>query len=118
MALWALFRKLPSPVLVLLGIPMVAVGLWLRTKAYPFPWLMPVGLVPYGFASSDYFPLLPNFGYFLLGAALGRKIYAEKKSLIPGGKAPFLSWCGRNSLMIYLLHQPILAAIVAGIAMV
>lgn len=120
MMLWPLFRKLPNTVLVPLGILLVAVGLYLRGCAFPFPWLMPLGFAPYGFASSDYFPLMPNLGYFLLGTALGRKVYAEKKSLLPreNPPLPFLRWCGRNSLMIYLLHQPILAAMVGMIAMV
>lgn len=118
MMLWPLFRRLPSPVLVLLGIALVAAGLYLRTVAFEFKWLMPLGFAYYGFASSDYFPLMPNLGYFLLGAALGRRLYREKKSLFPreDDPLPFLSWCGRNSLMIYLIHQPVLAALVGGIA--
>lgn len=110
MMLWPLFRKLPQWGLVGLGVLMIAAGLYLRTRGFPFPWLMPIGFAPYGFASSDYFPLLPNLGYFLLGAALGRKVYAEKQSRFPVARFPFLQWCGRNSLLIYLLHQPILAA--------
>ena len=76
------------------------------------------GFAYYGFASSDYFPLMPNLGYFLLGAALGRRLYPRKESRFPVEKvpAPFLCWCGRHSLLIYLLHQPVLAAAVAGIA--
>lgn len=110
MMLWPLFRRLPQWGLVGLGLLMAAAGLYLRTKAFPFPWLMPLGFAPYGFASSDYFPLLPNLGYFLLGAALGKKVYAGKQSRFPTARFPFLQWCGRNSLLIYLLHQPILAA--------
>jgi len=61
------------------------------------------------FRSADYFPLLPWAGYFLLGAAAGRFIYAEKRSLIPINEkwvSP-LTFCGRNSLWIYLLGQAI-----------
>ena len=118
MMLWPLFRRLPSPALVVLGLGMVAAGLYLRTVAFSFPWLMPVGFAPCGFASSDYFPLLPNLGYFLLGTALGRKLYADKEGRFPVKKVPtpFLCWCGRHSLMIYLIHQPVLAAAVALIA--
>ena len=87
---------------------------------FSFPWLTVLGFAPYGFASSDYFPLFPNLGYFLLGAVLGRALYAERKSLLPGGNPPAkaLQWMGRRSLLIYLLHQPILAAVVGAIAMI
>jgi uncharacterized membrane protein len=77
---------------------------------------MPFGFVYPGFSSSDYFPLLPNLGYFLLGAVLGRTIYRHKRSLLPqvSQSNPIvraLCFCGRQSLWIYLLHQPVLAGI-------
>jgi len=72
-------------------------------------WLLPLGLHKLSFASFDYFPLIPWFGVFLIGAALGQWLYSEKKSLI---RRPlpetFINWCGRHSLWIYLLHQPII----------
>ena len=118
MMLWPLFRRVDSNALLVLAAAMVALGLWLRTVGFSFPWLTVFGFAPYGFASSDYFPLFPNLGYFLLGAVLGRKLYAQKSSRFPreDPSAKALQWMGRNSLLIYLLHQPILAAIVGGIA--
>ena len=120
MVLWHLFRKAKSLLLLVLAAAMVGLGLWLRGVGFSFPWLTVLGFAPYGFASSDYFPLFPNLGYFLIGAVLGRKLYAEKASRFPRENPPakFLQWMGRNSLLIYLLHQPILAAVVGGIAMV
>lgn len=115
MILWAAAGKLPTPVLAVLGFLFWAVGIYLRGCAFPFPWLTFVGFAPYGFVSSDYFPLLPNFGYFLLGAALGRKLYPSRQSLLPESTEifPALQWLGRHSLLIYLLHQPILAGLCA-----
>lgn len=119
MLLWTLFRKLPKGALLALGILMSAVGLYLKFHVrVDFPWLIPLGVVSRTFASSDYFPLLPNLGYFLLGAFLGKTFYPEKRSLfpdyIPGTFAPsrFLCFCGRHSLLIYMAHQPVLAALV------
>lgn len=62
-----------------------------------------------GFASSDYFPLLPwaflfGVGYFLY-SALQRRGLLEK--LLVRGKIPGISLMGRHSLLVYLLHQPI-----------
>lgn len=118
MLLWLLFRKLPTPVLLVLGLVMAAVGLHLRdAMSVDHPWLILFGLVPHGFVSSDYFPLLPNFGYFLIGASLGRTLYKNKVSLLPKVNENnffirIFSFIGRNSLLIYLLHQPILAGVV------
>lgn len=118
MMLWPLFRRCPDRALTALGLAMMIAGWYLRTQSFPFWLLTPLGFAPYGFTSSDYFPLLPNFGYFLLGAVVGKRAYAGRKSLFPRENPPLglFRWLGRHSLMIYLLHQPVLAAIVAAIA--
>ena len=118
MMLWPLFRRCPDWALTALGLAMMIAGWYLRTQAFPFWLLTPLGFAPYGFTSSDYFPLLPNFGYFLLGAVVGKRAYAGRKSLFPRETPPLglFRWLGRHSLMIYLLHQPVLAAIVAVMA--
>ena len=118
MMLWPLFRRCPDRALTALGLAMMIAGWYLRTQAFPFWLLTPLGFAPYGFTSSDYFPLLPNFGYFLLGAVVGKRAYAGRKSLFPRETPPLglFRWLGRHSLMIYLLHQPVLAAIVAVMA--
>lgn len=115
MLLWPVFRRLSPRALLAVGIGLALVGWYLRGKTWNLSLLLPLGFVFPGFSSSDYFPLMPNFGYFLLGAAFGKAFYAEKKSLLPRVDAGHplirsLCWMGRNSLMIYLLHQPILAA--------
>jgi len=123
MILWTLFKKLPTPVLLVLGLAMTVYGEYLRNVCYPWAdWLFPLGFKGYGFASSDYFPLLPNLGYFLLGSVLGRLLYREKQTLLPRVNADnpvirFFRFCGEHSLLIYMLHQPILAAAVGLIAM-
>lgn len=122
MVLWPLFKKLPSPMLLLLGIGMIAVGLVIRYRAFDTPLLIPLGFAPWWFVSSDYFPLLPNLGYFLVGSVIGRAFYADKVTRFPrvntdNSVIRFFRWCGEHSLMIYLLHQPILAAFVGLLAL-
>ena len=99
-----------------IGGAMVVVGMHFRELTVENPWLFPLGLTTENFASSDYFPLLPNLGFFLLGAALGRTVYGKKQTLLPMVNSQniflrFLQWCGRQSLWIYLLHQPVLSGI-------
>ena len=122
MMLWPLFKKLPWWALAILGIAMVVAGLWLKGQPRPDSyWLMPLGLPWKSFSSSDYFPLLPNLGYFLLGATLGRTVYKKKESLLPqvSDNNPiirFFCLCGKQSLFIYLAHQPILTGLCMALA--
>ena len=117
MLLWPLFRKLPHWALALAGLALVVFGLYLRElPRVDQVWLMPLGLPWKDFSSSDYFPLLPNLGFFLIGSALGRSLYRNKTSLLPKVNERnfiirFLSLCGKQSLWIYLLHQPVLSGI-------
>lgn len=116
MLLWPAFKRCSKPVLIAIGISIVLIGLYFHTLRVDCEWLFPLGLRKIGFLSGDYFPLLPNFGYFLVGAALGKWLYREKKTLLPKSNPRnivrrFLCWTGRNSLWIYLAHQPLLAGL-------
>ena len=118
MMLWPLLRKLPTAALAGIGIVLVALGWWFATFRISIGWLFPLGLIGHGFSSSDFFPLMPHLGWFLLGASLGRILYREKKSLLPNFPADnpivrFFRWCGTHSLWIYLLHQPVIYGIVS-----
>jgi len=63
----------------------------------------------------DYFPLLPWFGVCLLGVIIGDILYSgnERKFRMPDlsryRPAKIFQWCGQHSLMIYLIHQPVIA---------
>jgi uncharacterized membrane protein len=81
------------------------------------PWLLWLGLAPEGFYSLDYLPLLPWFGVVLMGIALGDFLYHGYKRRIAlpdlGGALLVrpLAFLGRNSLLIYFVHQPALIAL-------
>ena len=112
MLVYPAFKKLPPAMLTVLGLVIAITGYAIRGIIVPQHWLFPLGLTYEGFTSSDYFPLFPQLGYFLIGAAIGKTAYREKRTLLPGsfqktGIARFFCWCGRQSLFIYLLHQPI-----------
>ena len=67
-----------------------------------------LGFPPFMFSSSDYFPLLPWIflyfaGYFLYGVFVSLNLLRFLK--LPRIKP--LEWIGRNSLIIYMLHQPV-----------
>ncbi len=73
-----------------------------------------------GFFSGDYYPIFPNTGYMLIGAALGVIVYPKKKSLLPLlGKydwyKPFAFW-GKIAIWVYALHQVVVVVILAIIS--
>ena len=72
--------------------------------------LVPLGLYPAGFYSADYYPLLPWSMVFAMGVWLGRYLpeWSEKLPLLQRRFHPALTIAGRNSLLIYLAHQPLL----------
>ncbi len=78
-----------------------ALHLLKKTVTIDFDWLLPFGIHSPGYSSFDYFPLIPWFGIFLIGAALGKTAYAPRKSLLPW-RLPqtFVNAAGRHSLLI------------------
>ena len=115
MLLYPLFKRLPHWALALVGIAFVVLGFWMREIRVGVDYLFPLGLRSGRvFTGSDFFPLFPGLGWFLLGAAIGKSAYRKKCSLLPDWSKNFrfFSFCGRHSLEIYLIHQPILAGLV------
>jgi uncharacterized membrane protein len=122
MMVWPLFQKLPVWLLAILGIVIVMQGYYFNTIRVEPRWLFPLGLRRVGFATADYFPIFPEFGWFLLGAVLGKTVYRKKQTLLPrvNAQAPilrFFCFCGRQSLPIYLVHQPLLSGILTLVTM-
>ena len=120
MVLWHWLGQLNSRLLLGLGIVLALAGLYVETLYFDVSgWLIPLGLCPEWFESSDYFPLLPNLGFFLMGAWIGRQVYKDKQTRFPGVSEKYyrpLCALGRSSLWVYLLHQPVLAGIAMLIA--
>ncbi len=121
MLLWTGFRRLPAGLNALASAGLIGLGMHWQLHGLRGSHVLgiPLGLMTPGFSSPDYFPLLPFLGFFLLGAVAGGKLYAKKESLLPqtwAGHFRFLCFCGRQSLWIYLLHQPVLMLVCMLIA--
>lgn len=115
MVMYPLFKRLPHWALALIGIVFIAFGFWLEGVRVDVDFLFPLGLRSGRvFTGSDFFPLFPGLGWFLSGAAIGKSAYRKKHSLLPDWSKGFgfFSFCGRHSLEIYLIHQPVLAGLV------
>ena len=104
---------------IVAGLFCIAAGFFFATLSGPI-WLLPLGIHPPTFWSVDYEPIFPGFGIVLIGMGLGGYLY-------PGGKRTFtlpaipallmqpLSFLGRHSLIIYLVHQPVIILILAAV---
>ena len=117
MLLWKPVRKLPIWTLAVTAGVLIGLGFYLDTLSSPYAWLIPFGIKTPDFVTSDYFPLLPNFGFFLLGAVFGKTVYQNKTTLFPkiDPQMPlvrFFCFWGKWSLPVYLLHQPVLTGLV------
>ncbi len=106
-----------------LGIAVFVVGLYVQAgDPSGSPWLLPFGVVPEGWIMPDYRPLLPWFGMVLVGLFIGNVVYGKGRPAglpvrSPAVARPLLP-LGRNSLAIYLVHQPLLVALLAALGVV
>lgn len=79
---------------------------------YQYRFLFPVGICASGFESADYFAIIPWIFMFLFGAFIGK--FAKEESLpdfMYRQHSRFLCFVGRNSLWVYIIHQPVLYAL-------
>jgi len=97
------------------------VGYLLQPVGVGTTWLVWLGIKPTAYYYLDYFPLIPWFGVVLLGIGVGNLLYGnnQRRFSLPtlSHLAPVhgLQWLGRRSLVIYLLHQPVLFALLFAI---
>ena len=67
------------------------------------------------FTGGDYLAFFPDFGWFLVGAFLGRLLYKERKSLFPAVNEKWVSpvtFCGRYSIWIYFGSQVVMYGLI------
>ncbi|MEP6996545.1 MAG: heparan-alpha-glucosaminide N-acetyltransferase [Betaproteobacteria bacterium] len=93
------------------GAAIVIIGNAVALPLFDTPWLQWVGLMTHKPATEDYVPLLPWLGVVMIGIALGDWLALRQfRPLRQVSQiAPrWLMWLGRHSLMVYMLHQPVL----------
>lgn len=102
---------------LVLGILLIGLGKYLQNQTFDLPWLVWLGFEPPNHFYLDYFPLIKWFGVVLLGIFVGNLLYPKKgpairlPDLSQLWPMPLLRRLGNRSLVIYLIHQPLLFAI-------
>lgn len=78
---------------------------------YDRSFLFFLGFPDASFVSADYFPLLPWIFPYWLGYFCWQMIGEETRAKYFFRQLPAFAFMGRHSLLLYLLHQPIILAV-------
>lgn len=102
---------------LLIATALMIAGPLVNHQTLPTGWLLPLGFMPPNFETVDYFPLIPWFATILIGLVIGQTFYVRSiqwRDRLPSllaTRSPLLSFPGRHAFIIYLIHQPILIAL-------
>ncbi|OPX65206.1 MULTISPECIES: heparan-alpha-glucosaminide N-acetyltransferase [unclassified Methanoregula] len=104
---------------IVLGLPVLACGFLIRAVTGPV-WLLPFGVMPASFSSVDYTPIFPWFGMVLIGMGIGEILYSGGIRRFTPPQIPDLvirppAFLGRYSLIIYLVHQPVIILLLGAV---
>lgn len=101
---------------LVIGAALIAIGAMLAFPFFDHPWLNWFGLMTRKPVTEDYVPLLPWFGVVLIGMFAGKLFFrgatsaaAHWRTQGPVGRV--LAWAGQHSLVIYMVHQPLLIGV-------
>lgn len=103
---------------LILGVIFIIVGIFLMQLTFDFNYLLFLGFTADNFYTLDFFPLLPWFGIVLIGMFIGKSLYKDDKrrfnlsDLSNNFFVKKLSFLGQHSLLIYLVHQPIIVGFI------
>ncbi|MBV8660130.1 MAG: DUF1624 domain-containing protein [Burkholderiales bacterium] len=99
-----------------LGIVAGLAGILLSSPLFDPKYINWLGFVTHKPITEDYVPLFPWLGVVLVGMAIGRH-WQQHGLTQPASLAAlsarlpaWLRWLGRHSLLVYLIHQPLLFA--------
>ncbi|MBV2144619.1 DUF1624 domain-containing protein [Falsochrobactrum sp. TDYN1] len=119
-----LFQRLHPLITLIIATLVISGPLYLSAEIFNQPLLAWVGLSTITVRSNDYVPLFPWFGAVLIGIAAAR--LCERFNVLPllGGSSEShfpqkpLTFIGRHSLAFYLIHQPVLIALIYGFSQI
>ncbi|MCX8507349.1 MAG: heparan-alpha-glucosaminide N-acetyltransferase [Rhodobacteraceae bacterium] len=115
------FLRVPALLTLLAAAAAAAAPDYLRSPAFDAPWFWWTGLSDRPFFAVDYVPTLPWLAPVLAGIAFGRidshrGLWDRLRTHTPGPVLHALTWPGRHSLAVYLIHQPVLITILTAMA--
>lgn len=115
------FLRVPWQVIIPIAIGVFAMRYYGRTELLNAPYWYWTGLSAANPNSSDYVPVFPWFSAPLLGIAFAKLsermnwLDALAKPKLEQSVAKLVKFLGRNSLIYYLLHQPVMIGIMLAV---
>lgn len=95
-------------------IRVLGVTVYLPEFLYNKPLLFPLGFACQGIASADYYPLIPWGFLFLAGSFFGRYVRAGRlPEFCYRSHLSLLARIGNHTMLIYLVHQPVIYGLLA-----
>lgn len=102
-------RKFNNGFLILLAFLSVIAGSYIKKLSVDTYLFLPFGAMYDGFSSMDYYPIFPYIAFYVLGIVVYKKVYSSGKGFIyTRENYKVIRFLSKNSLGIYVLHQPIL----------
>jgi uncharacterized membrane protein len=107
------FLRVPWGATLAVAATILVYGPTLRSEAFDGAWLLWLGLGTSRPPMMDWEPMVPWLAPMLAGVAMGRlgtRMGWWRR--LAGWRGPgWLAWPGRHSLVIYLVHQPVLIGV-------
>lgn len=103
-------RDFSTKIIISLAIMIFASGYLINNIAFDNSYLFFLGITGPGYSALDYYPLVPHSAFFLFGMAVGKNIDNFPflyKFKIKNKIGELITLFGRNSLKVYLVHQPL-----------
>jgi uncharacterized membrane protein len=120
------FLRWPTALIGLASAAMFIVPAFVRSGAiraplFESPYLQWLGLAREPAAAVDFVPVLPWFGCVLAGLVLGRVLVATgwlRHWRATNPLSRLLTFGGRHSLIVYLVHQPVFIGLLMALSLV
>ncbi|WP_350333984.1 heparan-alpha-glucosaminide N-acetyltransferase [Coralliovum pocilloporae] len=117
------FLRLSMHITLIAGVIVFLLPFYYSTSAFDSRWFAWIGFSESPPASNDFFPVFPWLGLTLIGMAITKFCLVQENisqwCILPKNNACVQSivWLGKRSLLIYLIHQPVLLAIIIPLSM-
>jgi uncharacterized membrane protein len=111
------FLRLPTLMTAGAAVAVLVLPFVFTHPAFDMSWLQWTGLGTRLPITNDYVPVFPWFALALAGVVIGKGIAASPPVWLqekPEGALAFTAKAGRLSLPVYLLHQPVLMALIGA----